>query len=100
MRTKAIKRVLFSIATVSAFSAQAAELPAGLHLIDELPIEQRLAAHEAVLNYLNQHPEDAADAKVLAVDEKGDVYVLDENLARVADAGQPSCVGGCKRVFK
>lgn len=94
MRKEAIKKVLFSLATVTAFSAHAGELPTGLHLIEELPIEQRTAAHAAVLNYLTQNPETARDAKIIATDEKGTVYILDEKLVPVANVGQPSCGGG------
>ena len=94
MRKKAIKRVLFSLATVTSFSAHAADLPTGLHLIEELPLQQRTVAHDAVLNYLTQNPETARDAKIIATDEKGTVYILDENMVQLAQVGNPSCGGG------
>lgn len=93
MRRNAIKGILFSLASVAGFSALAGELPQGLHLIEELPVEQRVIAHQQVLKFLNEHPESAADAKVIAVDEKGTVYVLDEKMEKVLCAGAPSCVG-------
>ena len=99
MRKETIKRVLFSLASVATFSAHATEPSESLRLIEELPLEQRLIAHDAVLKYLNQHPEAAADAKIIAIDEKGTVYVLDENLAIVSRVGNPSCGGGCMRAF-
>ena len=95
MRKEAVKKVLFSLATVTAFSAHVGELPKGLHLIEELPIEQRAAAHEAARNYFIQNPEAAADAKLLGVDEKGTVYALDEKMHIAAEVGKPSCYGGC-----
>ncbi|MGE3261375.1 MAG: hypothetical protein AB7K68_06320 [Bacteriovoracia bacterium] len=94
MRKNAIKGILFSIASATGFSALAGELPQGLHLVEELPIEQRVIVHQQVLKFLNEHPENAADAKVIAVDEKGTVYVLDDKMEKMARVGQPSCVGG------
>jgi hypothetical protein len=93
MRNKAIKGILFSLASVTGVFAFAGELPQGLYLIEELPIEQRVEAHKQVLKFLNAHPELAADAKVIAVDEKGTVYVLDEKMEKVFSAGAPSCIG-------
>lgn len=92
MSKNAIKGILFSIAGATGFSAAAAELPPGLHLINELPIETRVIAHEQVLKFLNDHPEKANDAKVIAVDKKGTVYVLDEKLEKMFSAGAPSCI--------
>lgn len=92
MRKTAIKAILFSLSGLGAFAARGSELPDGMHLIEELPVEQRVVAHEEVLKYLNQHPEAAADAKVIAVDKDGKVYVLDEKMEKVICAGQPSCV--------
>lgn len=93
MRKNAIKGILFSLASVTGLSALAGELPHGLHLIEELPIEQRVIVHQHVLKFLNENPERAADAKVIAVDEKGTVYVLDEKMEKLIIVGQPSCVG-------
>lgn len=92
MRKTAIKTILFSLSGLGALPAFGADLPEGMHLIEELPVEQRVVAHEEVLKYLNQHPEAAADAKVIAVDKDGKVYVLDEKMEKVICAGQPSCV--------
>ena len=93
-RKNAVKSVLFSLSSLAALSAYAGEVPSGdLRLLEELPVEQRVAAHEQVLNYLNDHPEVAADAKVIAVDHEGTVYVLDENMEPLADAGAPSGIG-------
>lgn len=93
MRKKAIKGILFSMATVAGFSAHAGEIPQGLHLLDELPVDQRVIAHEQVLKFLNERPEAAADAKVIAVDEQGTVYVLDEKMEIFRSAGSPSSGG-------
>ncbi len=92
MRKNAIKGILFSIAGATGFSAMSAELPPGLHLINELPISTRVIAHAQVLKFLNEHPEKAADAKVIAVDEKGTVYVLDEKMETMFSPGAPSCI--------
>lgn len=93
MRKKAIKGILFSMATVTGFFAQAGELPEGFHLIEELPLEQRVVVHEQVLKFLNENPQLATDAKVIAVDEKGTVYVLDEKLENFNVVGAPSSIG-------
>lgn len=93
MRKNTIKGVLFTLASMAGFSALAGELPPGLLLIEQLPVEQRVIIHKYVLKFLNEHPENAADAKVIAVDEKGVVYVLDEKLEKIVRAGSPSCVG-------
>ena len=93
MRKKAIKGILFSMATVSGFFAHAGELPQGFHLIEELPLEHRVVVHQQVLNFLNENPQLAADAKVIAVDEKGTVYVLDEELETLRAVGAPSSIG-------
>ena len=90
MRKHAIKGVLFTLAGFAGVSAHAGELPQGLHLLNELPVEQRVVAHEQVLKFLNENPEAAADAKVIAVDEQGTVYVLDEKMEKMASAGSPS----------
>lgn len=92
MRKNAVKGILFSLASVTGLAAFADELPSGLHLIEELPIEQRVIVHKQVLKFLNEHPENAADAKVIAVDERGTVYVLDDKMEKMVCAGQPSCV--------
>ena len=91
MRKTAIKTILFSLSGLGAFGAHAADLPKGLHLIEELPVEQRVIAHEEVLKYLNQHPEAAANAKVIAIDEDGNVYVLDDKMEQITRVGEPSC---------
>ncbi len=93
MRYKAIKGILFSLASVSGFFAMAGGLPQGLHLIEELPLEQRVVAHKQVLKFLNENPRFAKIVKVIAVDEKGTVYVLDEKMENVVAAGAPSSIG-------
>lgn len=94
MRKKAIKGILFSLASVTELSAFAGELPPGLHLIEELPVGQRVVVHQQVLKFLNEHPENAATAKVIAIDEKGTVYVLDDKIENIICAGKPSCIDG------
>ncbi len=91
MRSDTIKRALFSFTAFAAFSAHAGELEPGLHYIEELPMEKRVLAHEAVLKYLNAHPEAAHNAQHIVYDEKGTLYVLDGKLENKADVGGPSC---------
>ena len=93
MRNNTIKGILFSLASITGLSALAGELPKGLILIEQLPLEQRVIIHKQVLKFLNEHPENAADAKVIAVDIEGVVYVLDEKYEKIVRAGSPSCVG-------
>ena len=93
MRKNAIKKVLFTLASF-------AELPAWSEnnqlndflLIEELPVEQRVVVHREVVEYLSRHPELASEAKVIAVNGKGTIYVLDEKLVPLAAAGEPSCI--------
>jgi hypothetical protein len=92
MRKKAINGILFSLASAASLNAFGSDLPKELHLLTELPMEKRVIAHQQVLKFLNEHPENAADAKVIAVDEKGTVYVLDDKMEKIVDVGQPSCV--------
>ena len=93
MRNRAIKGILFTLASATSLFAFAAELPQGLHLIEELPLEQRVVAHKQVLKFLNENPQFAALVKVIAVDEKGTVYVLDEKMENIVAAGAPSSIG-------
>ena len=93
MRNRAIKGVLFTLASVTGLFAFAGELPQGLHLIEELPLEQRVVVHKQVLKFLNENPQFAALVKVIAVDEKGTVYVLDEKMENMVAAGAPSSIG-------
>lgn len=87
----AIKGVLFSIAALSA-SPVFAGAEGELRLVEDLPAEQRVIVHQHVLNYLNQHPETAADVNVIAVDAKGTVYVLDHKMVARIICGAPSCI--------
>ena len=94
MRKNAIKKVLFTLASLAALPARADNIQIDdLRLMEELPAEQRVIVHQTVVNFLGQHPELATDAKVIAVDGKGTVYVLDEKLVPLASAGAPSCIG-------
>lgn len=92
MRENAIKKVLFTLTSLASIlradDVQASEL----RLMDELPVQIRVIVREQVLNFLGQNPELANDAKVIAVDREGTVYVLDEKMVPFAEAGQPSCI--------
>lgn len=93
MRKNAIKRMLFTITGLFSLRAMATSHHlSDLHLIDELPTAQRVLVYEQVVNFLNQHPEIAVDAKIIAVDGKGTVYVLDENKILLAGVGSPSTI--------
>lgn len=94
-RRQSIIRMLFTMSCISihpALADEPKETPGDdLVLIEELPPEQRTIAHEAVMNYLEEHPEDAPAAKVIAVDKNGVVYGLDEEKTTLTRVGQPSC---------
>ena len=93
MRKNAIKKILFTLASFASLPVQADySQPNELRLMDELPIQERVIVRDHVLNFLGQHPEFVRDAKVIAVDRKGTVYVLDEKLVPLASVGQPSCI--------
>lgn len=93
MRKDAIKKVLFTLASLAAIPASANDSQKDdLRLIEELPVEQRIVAHKEVVDYLTKHPELAPLARVIAVDGKGTIYVLDEKMVPLAAAGQPSCI--------
>lgn len=95
MRSKAIKRVLFSLTCLSAFPGLGlAALPKNdLHLIEELPPEARVIVYDHVLSFLKEHPQLVNEFETIAIDEKGTVYVLDKEMAAVRDIGNPSCIG-------
>ena len=94
MRKNAIKKVLFTLATLAALPARADDADEKeFRLMEELPIEQRVIVHKEVVDFLSRNPELAAYAKVIAVDKKGVIYVLDEKLVPLAKAGSPSCIG-------
>ena len=93
MRKNAIKRILFTMTGLFSLQAMAAgQLPPDLLLMDELPTAQRVQVYEQVIKFLNQHPELAVDAKIIAVDGKGTIYVLDENKVLLASGGNPSVI--------
>ena len=92
MRKNAIKKVLFTLAGLATVPAWADALGSSdLHLMDELSVEQRVVVYKQVVDFLRLNPELAADSKVIAVDGKGSVYVLDEKMVPLARAGAPSC---------
>ncbi len=93
MRKNAIKRILFTMTGLFSFSAAAsAQQPTDLRLLEELPTEQRVQVYQQVIGFLNRHPEIAVDAKIIAVDRKGTIYVLDENTVVLAGIGSPSVI--------
>lgn len=94
MKKRNIKLALFSLAGFAALSAFADEKvkPEELTLVEDLPVEQRVIAHEKVVKYLDQHPEIAKTAKYIAVDKEGNVYVLDETKSDFICVGNPSCI--------
>ena len=94
MRKSAIKKVLFTIAGLASLPAMANENQNDLRLMEELPVEQRVVVHKQVIDYLSQHPKLAPLVKVIAVDGKGTIYALDENMVPLSANGQPSCVVG------
>ncbi len=87
MKRSAVKLALFTLTNVIIASAHADDLM----MIEELPIEQRLIAHQQVIQFLAKNPEYAEAAKYIAIDQGGTVYVLDKNKANPRDAGNPSC---------
>ncbi len=93
MRKNAIKKILFTLASLASLPVRADySQDNDLRLMDELPVQERIVVRDHVLNFLDQHPEFINDAKVIAVDREGAVYVLDENLVQLASVGQPSCI--------
>ena len=93
MRKNAIKRILFTMSGLFSLQAMATgQLPSDLILMDELPTAQRVQVYEQVLKFLNQHPKLAVDAKIIAVDGKGTIYVLDEKKVLLASGGNPSVI--------
>ncbi|GEM_PF-6811457 len=92
MKKTLIKSTLFSLASLLTINAQSAELKHELTLLEELPTEQRSIVHQAVIEFLKNHPELADSVKIIAVDKNGNVYVLDENKITLSVLGEPSCV--------
>lgn len=92
MKNQLIKATLFVLASVATTQAHANTAANDLTLIEDLPIEQRVLVHKAVVEFLNNNPEIAAQAKIIAVDRNGAIYVLDENKVFLPLLGAPSCV--------
>lgn len=93
MRKNAIKRILFTMTGLFSFRAMASgQQPTDLRFLEELPTPQRVQVYEQVIKFLNQHPKIAVDAKIIAVDGKGTIYVLDENKVLLAGVGSPSVI--------
>ncbi|MDZ4661245.1 MAG: hypothetical protein SGJ18_06450 [Pseudomonadota bacterium] len=92
MHKKFIKNFLFSIAGFSVLpNFAAAYEKEDLTLIENLPIEQRVVVHDHVIRFLEKNPEFAREAKIIAVDKEGNVYVLDEKKVILFNVGNPSC---------
>jgi len=96
MKPNQIKKTLFALVGLLAAPAMAhaeADKPK-LTMVDQLPLEQRAVVYKTMVQYLMQNPEVAQDANgVIAIDEKGVVYVVDKNTV-MSGSGQPSCAGG------
>lgn len=92
MKNQLIKATLFVLASAATAQAPANTTANDLILIEDLPIEQRVLVHKAVVEFLKKNPEIAAQAKVIAVDRNGVIYVLDENKVFLSHLGAPSCV--------
>lgn len=92
MKNQLIKATLFVLASVATTQAHANTTVNDLTLIEDLPIEQRVLVHKAVVEFLKNNPEIAAKAKVIAIDRNGVIYVLDENKVFLPLVGEPSCV--------
>ena len=92
MKKQFVKATLFTLASLVAIKAQSAESQQELTLLEDLPTEQRVIVHQAVVEFLKANPELADSVKVIAVDKNGDVYVLDENKITLPVLGEPSCV--------
>lgn len=92
MKNQIIKATLFALASVATTQAHANTNANDLTLIEDLPIEQRVLVHKAVVEFFKKNPEIAAKAKVIAISRNGVIYVLDENKVFLPLVGQPSCV--------
>lgn len=102
MRKSAIKHVLFSLlglASLPAF-AEVAEEKDDLILVEELPVDIRVAVHRKVKDYLQKNPQVLDEAAIVALDQKGTIYVLDKYKSKIGDAGQPSCMSGTGKVIE
>lgn len=96
MNKNAIRGVLFSLVsavTISAHSQEKLETIPKLTLIEELPIERRVIVQDHVIKFLKQNPKSMAPNSILAIDDKGNIYVIDKDLAQISNLGQPSCPG-------
>lgn len=96
MKANAIKGVLFSLASVisvSAIAQEKLENTSKLTLIEELPVETRVIVQDHVIKFLKQNPKSMAPNSILAIDDKGTIYVIDKDLAQISRLGQPSCPG-------
>lgn len=93
MKRQFIKATLFVLASLATLQARSENTEENeLTLLEDLPVEQRVLVHQAVVDFLATHPEIAGKVKVIAVDKNGVIYVLDENKVFLSNVGQPSCV--------
>mgnify|MGYP000034038920 CR=1 FL=1 len=93
MKRDTIKKVLFTIASLTALPLFAAEFQQDdLVLVEDMPIEIRAVAHKKVIDFLIKNPDQASLVKIIALDKEGKVYVLDENLAKIKCLGAPSSI--------
>lgn len=93
MKRQFVKATLFALASLASLQARSENTAENeLTLLEDLPVEQRVLAHQALVDFLATHPEIAEKVKVIAVDKNGVIYVLDENKVSLSNVGQPSCV--------
>ena len=96
MNKKAIKGVLFSLVGAMAISAHSQEITEEspkLTLIEELPVETRVIVQDHVISFMKRNPHLVPPNSIIAIDDKGTVYVIDKELSKVNRLGMPSCPG-------
>lgn len=97
MKKDLVKKFLFTIVGLVGLSelTNANLVPGKLKLIDQLPMEQRVVVYQKIMEYLIQNPQAAKESNtVIAIDQKGDVYVVEKVADMSSGGGAPSCTGG------
>lgn len=96
MKPNAIKGVLFSLVSVMSVPALSQEKQGEkptLILIEELPVETRVVVQDRIIKHLKLNPKAVTPNSILAVDEKGNIYVVDKEWNQISKLGMPSCPG-------
>lgn len=95
MGKPAIKRTLFTIASLIGAPLISNADPSAMVPIDRLPTEQRTQVYEQILKVLLENPSLAQNPNgIFTIDNRGTVYEVDKRFVGGGDVGSPSTAEG------